>query len=122
RRRIRSLAQKLERRSQPALLSRLKSQLHHASSWMMALATKTVCQVFSALASALSKLFSFLLWLGQKSRTLRPRFPSWRPRLEFQVPKPNLAPAMRFGRQAFFFLAGLGGLVLKALLTALIFL
>src|SRR5437868_6505389 len=37
RRRIRSLAQKLERRSQPALLSRLKSQLHHASSWMMAL-------------------------------------------------------------------------------------
>jgi len=154
RRRIRDLIQ----RSMlgPALLSRLKSQLHQTSALVIEVATQIVRYTFRELSYAFRSLWSFILWLGQKSTALKPRFPSWRPRFTFRtseqygeperpasprsaaqpapqprlrsltIPvlhwRPNLAPAISFGRQAFFFFAGLGGLVLKAILSALIFL
>lgn len=74
------------------------------------------------LAQALSGLIAPILFLGQQAAALKPRRPSWKPRVNFQIPRLNLRPALKSSRAAFFFLAGLGELVLKAALSALIFL
>jgi hypothetical protein len=74
------------------------------------------------LAQALNGLFSLGLFLGQKARALKLRAASFELRSKLPAVSLDLTPAVRFSRRAFFFLARLGGLPLKALLSALIFL
>ncbi len=118
-RRIRSLGERRQHRRKPDLLIRQAPRPFRTQPSIVVVVTRMVGQTRCG-------LLAFILFLGQKARALKPRFPSWRPRLKFSAPslnlKLNLTPAMRFGRQAFFFLAGLGGMALKALLSAVIFL